>query len=391
MGAHARRGRMPDALMRRQRDVGAVMVAGSRGGSASRGQVAPPGAAMVFTVLLLISSAASAGMRDNSQCKQPIRPIFSAPRSTDRHAGEHNGNHTYGQYLLLTAAPYEDDQALFRTGEDSAGSWFADDGKVVAETVAAEDWMVMVYCRSAPDVFLGSITLQARLEAEPMLQQPREAAAALKNGALVITDDISLHIFGWNDIDPCLPQAFCSTIRMSQYYETETPISKFIAFVAVGTIALTSVTFICVSVIRQPCWSESNFDDRYWEPHVDIDNLESHDLGTATAKPEETDTRSTETGTGVHANCYVASGQAVASYRDPRRAHEAAQKISKAASPSPAELGVSLRSSAATDGNVRRTRYSLQLDASDGNTSDDSIDSFNSASEVQTVIHSRMV
>lgn len=329
---------------------------------------------MLGTIVLLAFSALARG--SGASCQQPIRPVFSAPLLTSRHAGARTVNHTHGQYLLLAGAPAETDEALLRPAIDSASSWSGEDTDLVAETFASEDWIVTVYCQKAPDVVLGSIKLQARLDAAP--QQPWEAVTALEDGALVATDDTSFYIFGWNDIVPCLPQLICSTFRSAHYYEKETHISKFIALVAVGTIALTSVTFICLTILRQPCWSESLYDDHYWESSIDLEKLDSSHHLRANARAA---TSSVDQGT-------EASVQAIARLQDPRFAQEAAQAVATATLPAPA---VGLESSTVTDGAVWRTRAALRLGTPDGSSSDDSDESFDSARDVQMIIHSRMV
>ena len=165
------------------------------------------------------------------------------------------------------------------------------------------------------------------------------------------------HMFAWNDIVPCLPQVVCSTIRPAHYYEKETHISKFIALVAVGTIALTSVAFICLTILRQPCWSESTYDDHYWESKIDLEKLEaSHHLSTRSVKPVGAGTSSAHTGTEANTRYNPAS----------------------------------VSSTAASDAVVSSTHDALRVDVLDDNSSDDSVESFDSARDVLTIMHSRM-
>jgi hypothetical protein len=357
----------------------AAMGGGSRraaSGCRQRGR-----AMKLATTALALCSAAATGTRDgSSRCAEPIRPFFSAPLSTTgRRPATRTVNHTYGPYLLLTAPPHEDDQELLPAGGDAASSWSAQDSELVAETIAAEDWTVMVYCQQAPDLLLGSIQLQARLGAEPLPQQSQQAAAALENGALVAMDDISLHIFSWSDIVPCLPPALCTATRSAHYYERETHISKFIALVAVGTIALTSVAFIFVTAGRKPCWEESEYDDRYWESNIDLEKLEaSHDLRSPNTAPDGPDASPTVTDPEVST-----SGQA--------NAHaQSAQAAQDAAVVAPNARPVQASCAAEDHGAVWRTHGSLRLEVA-GSSSDDSIESFDSARDMQTEIYSRMV
>lgn len=324
---------------------------------------------MLMLVLLTFSAL---GKGSGAMCQQPIRPVFSAPLLTSRHAGARTVNHTHGQYLLLAGPTTDTD--LPRPATDSASSWSGEDTDLATEAVASEEWIVTVYCQKAPDVALGSIKLQARLNAVP--QQPWEAVTALEGGALVATDDTSFYIFGWNDIVPCLPQLICSTFRSAHYYENETHISKFIALVAVGTIALTSVTFICLTILRQPCWSESLYDDHYWESSIDLGKLDSsHNLRTNAAAATSSVDKGIE-----------ASVQAIARLQDPLYAQKVAQ-----ASPTLRAPAVVLERSSATDGVVWLTRAALRLGTPDDSCSDDSDASFDSARDVQMSIHSRMV
>jgi hypothetical protein len=298
-------------------------------------------------------------------------------------------NQTHGEYLLLAAPSYETDQDLLRRATDRAGSWFGEDTELIAEAVPPEEWTVLVYCQTAPDVVLANIKLRAQMNADALEQPPREAAAALDGGALVATDDRSVHLFGWNDIVPCLPQIICSTVLPARYYEKETHISKFIALVAVGTIALTSMAFICLTVLRQPCWIESTYDDHYWESKIDLEKLEaSYHLSARSLRPTGADTSSSHTGTAVSARCNPASTDVIKRPRDPPNSQEAAQTRPAGISPASAVL---LISSAATDGVVSRTPDSLRVDISDGDSSDESVESFDSARDVLTVTHSRII
>jgi hypothetical protein len=350
-------------------------------------------AAMKGAVLLLRATAVLAfgaladGLGDGASCQQPIAPVFSAPLSTGRRAGARAVNLTHGEYVLLTAPSYETAQDLLRPATDRADSWSGEETELLAEPVPAQDWTVLVYCQTAPDVVLGSIKLRARVDAEVVPQQPWEAAAALDSGALVATDDSFVHLFGWNDIVPCLPQVVCSAVRPAHYYEKETHISKFIALVAVGTIALTSVTFICLTVLRQPCWSESTYDDHYWESKIDLEKLEaSHHLSPRSVKPVGADTSSVHTGTEGRSRYNPASEHVIKRTRDPPDAQEVTQTLSMATSPASA---VGFSSSAAADAVV--CHDALRVDVSDGHSSDDSVESFDSARDALTITHSRMI
>lgn len=327
-----------------------------------------------------------------AHCHQPIQPFFSAPLSPNaRRPSARTVNHSYGAYLLLTEPPHEEEQQQQEEGRP-AGSWSTDGGsELVPEPVAAEDWTVMVYCRDVPGLLLGRIELQARMRAEDAGSGAQQTAAALESGtSLVAMDDVSLHVFSWSDIVPCLPPPLCTPPALPRdYYENESHISKFIALVAVGTIAVTSVAFICVTVGRQPCWSESNYDYDMWHSEIDLEQLEaSHDLRSPKAQigstsshewrhPEASDSE-------VDTSAWVAA-QAQAPPPIPRH-----PDASAAATPPMAKAVGVAPSTASSDGTVWRTHGSLRLEVA-GSSSDESVESFDSARDVHTATHVEMV
>ena len=154
---------------------------------------------------------------------------------------------------------------------------------------------------------------------------------------------------------------------------------------AVGTIAITSVAFICVTVLPQPCWQESRYDDHYWESNIDLENL-SHRLHTASAKSAKTEKSLVDTNAGVDTGNKPGLKQMPRGSRDPQSAQEAPRQFS--VSTSPVRPGV-LGSLSALDG-VMSVHDSVRVGTSDDSSSDDSVESFDSARDVLTVTHSRI-
>ena len=214
-----------------------------------------PLAAAAAALLLLLPAPAAA-----PAWEQPIAPLFSTPRPAAALEGPAAlVNHTHGPYLLLLPA-------VEATGEEDlpggggGGSW--------SGAGPQEEWAVPVYCRAVPGRRLGSVRLR---RVAPAAAAPG-AAEGLARGALVAADDERLRAFSWGAVAACLPPARCGAGGdHGDPYALESELSKFVAVVAVMTIAVTSVMFLVVTMARQPCWGESKFDEQLWQSRIDVD------------------------------------------------------------------------------------------------------------------------
>ena len=220
-------------------------------------RLSPLAAAALLLLLPVPAAAPPAAPAAAPACEQPIAPLFSTPRPAAALEGPTAlVNHTHGPYLLLLPAAAAEEE--LPGGDD--GSW--------SGAGPQEEWAVPVYCRAVPGRRLGSVRLRRVAPGVAAV----DAAEGLARGALVAADGERLRAFSWGAVAACLPPASCGAGGdHGDPYALESELSKFVAVVAVMTIAVTSVMFLVVTMARQPCWGESKFDEQLWQSRIDLD------------------------------------------------------------------------------------------------------------------------